>query len=311
MASVAVGLVQRRGLRALTVPRHAAVLATRVLATLLLLWLVASFAGAYRTLHPPRRPLGVTPAQRGMPYRDVTFQTADGLTLRGWWIPGRMHATVVMIHGYGNNREEPLARAGYLHRAGYNLLLFDLRGHGQSQGDETTVGYREPLDARAAVVYAHRLDPGPVVLFGYSLGAAVALEDAAVDPGVKAVIEDSGFSSVADVFPARFSGVTGLPDVPFAAATAAFGTLDVGPAVWDVRPVAMAASLDRPLLVIVGGEDTIVPPAEGVAIYAAAGGPKQLLDIPTAGHVNGYYAANALYERTVLDFLSRSLGPTS
>ena len=243
-----------------------------------------------------------------MPYRDVSFRTADGLTLRGWWIPGGKHATVVMIHGYGNNREEPLSRAGYLHGAGYNLLLFDLRGHGRSQGDGTTVGYREPLDAHAAVAYAHRLDNGPIALFGYSLGAAVALEDGAVDPSVDAVIEDSGFSSVADVFPARFKGVTGLPDLPFAAATAAFGTLEVGPEVWAVRPVAEAATLGRPLLVIVGGEDTVVPPAEGLAIYAAARGPKQLLDIPTAGHVDGYYAANRLYERTVLTFLSRSLG---
>lgn len=307
MASVAVELVEHSSVRTLTAPRHAARLAARTLATLLALWLMASFAGAYRSLHPPRRPLDVTPAQRGMPYRDVSFQTADGLTLRGWWIPGRKHASVVMIHGYGNNREEPLSRAGYLHDAGYNLLLFDLRGHGQSQGDGTTVGYREPLDAHAAVAFAHQLDPGPIALFGYSLGAAVALEDAAVDPAVTAVIEDSGFSSVADVFPVRFSAVTGLPDVPFAAATAAFGTLEFGPEVWSVRPVAMAATLERPLLVIIGGEDTIVPPAEGLAIYSAARGPKQLLEIPTAGHVDGYYAANRLYERTVLEFLSGSL----
>lgn len=308
MAAVAIGVMERRRVRVPPLPRHVARIAARTLAIVLAVWLTASFAGAYRTLHPPRRPLDTTPAQHGMAYRDVSFRTADGLTLRGWWIPGHRHATVVMIHGYGNNREEPLSKAGYLHHAGYNLLVFDLRGHGQSDGDGTTVGYREPLDARAAVAFARHVDGGPVVLFGYSLGGAVALEDASVDPAVEAVIEDSGFSSVADVFPARFTGVTGLPDVPFAAAAAAFGTLDAGPAVWGVRPIATAAALDRPLLVIVGGEDAIVPPEEGLAIYAAAHGPKELLDIPTAGHVDGYYSANRLYEKTVLDFLDRSLG---
>lgn len=308
MAAVAVQLVDRGRPSAYRISLRAGRVAVRVVAIALALWLAASFAGAYRTLHPPRRPLDVTPAQEGMTYRDISFQTADGLTLRGWWIPGRKHPTVVMIHGYGNNREEPFSKAGYLHAAGYNLLLFDLRGHGQSDGDGTTVGYLEPLDAHAAVATARKLDPGPIVLFGYSLGGAIALEEGAADPAVKAVVEDSGFSSVADVFPARFSGVTGLPDMPFAAATEAFGTIEVGQPVWSVRPIAMAAALDRPLLVIVGGEDVVVPPAEGFAIYSAAHAPKELLDIPTAGHVDGYYAANRLYETTVLDFLDRSVG---
>lgn len=279
----------------------------RAVALVLVLWLAASFAGAERTLHPPRKAPDLTPAQRGMAYRDMTFTTADSVTLRGWWIPGRKHATVVMIHGYGNNRDEPFRMAGYLHRAGYNLLVFDLRGHGLSDGSATTVGYREPLDAAAAVTAAHRLDPGPIALFGYSLGGAIAVEDAAVDSNVRAVVEDSGFSSMSDVFPARFKAVTGLPDFPFAAATIGFGTLMVGPAVWSVRPVATAAILDKPLLAIVGDEDVIVPPAEGLAIYNAAAGPKQLLDVPTAGHVDAYYAANRIYESTVLDFLARSL----
>ena len=195
------------------IPLQAGRIAARVIAIALAMWLAVSFAGAYRTLHPPRRPIEMTPAQEGMPYRDVSFSTSDGLTLRGWWIPGRRHATVVMIHGYGNNREEAFGKAGYLHAAGYNLLVFDLRGHGQSDGDGTTVGYLEPLDARAAVATASKLEPGPIVLFGYSLGGAIALEDGATDPAVKAVVEDSGFSSVAEVFPARFSGVTGLPEI--------------------------------------------------------------------------------------------------
>lgn len=270
-------------------------------------WLVASFVGERISLEPARAQVRATPAHWGMAYKDVSFRTSDGLTLRGWWIPGTQHATIVMVHGLSSNRDEPLSRAGYLHQAGYNLLVFDLRGHGQSDGSGTTMGYREPLDVKAAVAEAGHLDSGPIALFGYSLGAAIAIEEAANDPAVSAVIEDSAFSSAADVILARFTQVTRLPAVPFAAAVVAFGSLDFGTSPWNVEPVAMAAQLHKPLLVIVGDADTVVPPAEGLAIFKAAAGPKQLLEVPSAGHVQAYYTANGLYETTVLHFLAGSL----
>jgi fermentation-respiration switch protein FrsA (DUF1100 family) len=269
-------------------------------------WFGASLVAEQTTLHPARRALGPTPAARGMAYEDVSFKTSDGLTLRGWWIPGARHQTIVMIHGLSNNRSEPFNKAGYLHQAGYNLLVFDLRGHGQSDGSGTTMGYREPQDARAAIAEAHSLDPGPIALFGYSLGASIAVEEGAANPGVAAVIEDSGFSSVGDVFLARFSEVTRLPDLPWAAPLVAFGQADLGTSLWNVRPEADAARLHKPLLAIIGGADTIVPPSEGLSIFAAAAGPKQLLMVPGAGHVQAYGTANADYEQAVLGFLSRS-----
>jgi fermentation-respiration switch protein FrsA (DUF1100 family) len=128
-----------------------------------------------------------------------------------------------------------------------------------------------------------------------------------VNPDVNAVVEDSGFSSVGEVFMARFSEVTHLPNVPWAAPLLAFGQLDVGTSLWNVGAVAKAALLDKPLLAIIGGADTIVPPAEGMAIFQAAAGPKQLLVVTDAGHVAAYSTANEKYERTVLEFLARSL----
>lgn len=305
MAPIATFVLPRTDLRPRSF-RAAARFVLRAVAVVLAAWLVASLVAEQVTLHPGRRALGSTPAARGMAYRDVTFKTVDGLTLRGWWIPGTRPESIVMIHGLSNNRTEPLDKAGYLHQAGYNLLVFDLRGHGQSDGSGSTMGYREPEDARAAVAEARSLAPGPIALFGYSLGASIAVEEGAANPGVTAVVEDSGFSSAGDVFLARFSHVTGLPDLPWAALLVAFGQADIGTSLWAVQPVADAARLHKPLLAIVGGDDTIVPPSEGLAIFGAAPGPKQLLAVPGAGHVQAYNVARAQYETTVLDFLARS-----
>ena len=306
MAPILIGTTTGAPERRIAPPRFSR-LALRLCVSILVVWLIGSLVAVQATLHPPRGDLGQTPSQRGMAYRDVDFKTADGLTLRGWWIPGTLHATIVMIHGLGSNRREPLDKAGYLHLAGYNLLVFDLRGHGQSDGNGTTMGYREPEDVRAAVAEARSLDPGPIALFGYSLGASIAVEEGAVNPSVKAVIEDSGFSSVGDVFLARFTEVTRLPGLPWAAALVAFGDLDLGTSLWNVAPVRLAARLHRPLLAIVGGADTIVPPAEGLALFNAAPGPKELLEVPTATHVHAYDVSNKLYERTVLAFLKDNL----
>lgn len=307
MAPIATNVLSRAVLRPRSL-RPAARFALRVLAGILVVWLAASLVAEQVTLHPGRRALGPTPAERGMAYKDVSFKTQDGLTLRGWWIPGTKPESIVMIHGLSNNRMEPLNKAGYLHQAGYNLLVFDLRGHGQSDGSGSTMGYREPQDARAAVAEARSLAPGPIALFGYSLGASIAVEEGAANPDVSAVVEDSGFSSVGDVFLARFSHVTGLPDLPWAAPLVAFGQADIGTSLWAVQPVSDATRLHKPLLAIIGGDDTIVPPSEGLAIFEAASGPKQLLMVPGAGHVQAYTTATAQYETAVLDFLSRSFG---
>ena len=284
-------------------------MAARALAVILVAWIAASFVEVQTTLYPPRRALGPAPSQRGMPYSDVAFKTSDGLTLRGWWVPGTNHETIVMVHGLSNNRSEPFNKAQYLHQAGYGILVFDLRGHGQSDGNGTTMGYREPVDVRAAVAEALRLDAGPVALFGYSLGASTVVEEGAVDPNVSAVIEDSGFSSAADVFMARFNEITRLPSIPFAAPAVAFGELDLRTSLWNVDPLAFAAEMHKPMLAIVGDADTIVPPAEGLALFRAAPGPKQLLEVPGAGHVQAYDTTNRLYELTVLNFLAKSLTP--
>jgi uncharacterized protein len=300
MATSTTALARRRG-------RGLRILFVSVL-TIFTLWVTASWIGERAVLHPARWGDGPTPAAHGWAYRDVSFRDRDGVVLRGWWIPGAGNRTIVMVHGWTSSRREPLDKAGYLHDAGYNLLVFDLRGHGTSGGTFTTMGLKEPADVQAAVTEALSLAPGPIALFGYSMGASTVLEEAASDPRIAAVIEDSGYATLADVLSYGFHRVTGLPAFPFDSALLTIAAFDVHLDLSRVQPIRDAARLQRPLLVIVGTADHMVPPADGLAIFRAASGPKQLLVIPNAGHVAGFWVARALYETTVLNFLRSSLG---
>lgn len=279
------------------------------LLTLLIgIWLAASFVAERITLHPRHWGVGPTPSQLGHAYEDVSFKDHAGLTLRGWWIPGTNQGTVVMVHGWTSSRREPMTKAGFVSDAGYNVLVFDLRGHGQSDGSYTSLGYDEPDDVASAVAFAHSRALGPIALLGYSMGAALVVETGARDSQVAAVIEDSGYGNLANVFRSGFQRVTGLPANPFGAPLVAMGQLDLSMQMAKVRPVDDAARLAKPLLAIVGTSDRVVPPSEGFDIYRAAPGPKQLLVLPGVGHVDGYRADPAQYRQAVLGFLARSIG---
>lgn len=272
------------------------------------LWVLLSFVGERMVLHPFRYADGPTPAAYGMAYRNVSFRDNAGIMLRGWWIPGSGRATIVMVHGWTSSRQETVSKSAYLHAAGYNLLAFDLRGHGTSGGGYTTLGYQEPADVRAAVTEALALAPGrPVALIGYSMGASTVVEEAAKDPRVAAVVEDSGFAYLPDAVSAYVQKIIHVPAWPADALTILMGELDLHLNVWTVRPMDAAAALHKPLLAIVGSADTTVPPADGLELYRAATWPKQLLYLPGVGHVGGYWKDRALYTATVLTFLKQSV----
>jgi fermentation-respiration switch protein FrsA (DUF1100 family) len=280
--------------------------AVRVLGILLALWVGASWTVERQTFHPRRWSDGPAPSAFGWAYRDVSFHDSAGLVLRGWWIPGSRGQTVVMVHGWTSSRQEPMSRAAYLHAAGYNLLVFDLRGHGSSDGGYTTLGWAEPDDVYAAVRFARTQDSGPIALIGYSMGAAAVVE-AAAGAGVKAVVEDSGFATAVDEVRWTFTRVSRLPASPFADPLLALSAADLGVDLARIRPIDAAARLTVPLLAIVGTADTLVPPSQGYALYDAARGPKELLVVPGAGHVGGYSRDPQRYGQAVLDFLATYL----
>ena len=129
---------------------------------------------------------GDTPADKGLAYRDVTFETADGLTIAGWYIPSGNGAAVIAVHGAGKNRTKTLEHAAMLARNGYGVLMIDLRGYGASEGSINSMGWTGYKDIPAAVEFLEAqddVDEGSVGGLGLSMGGEVLLQAAGEDSG--------------------------------------------------------------------------------------------------------------------------------
>ena len=230
------------------------------------------------------------PAQVGLARAEnVTFKTADGLTLHGWFVPSSVGeaATVIVFNGNAGNRSYRADLAGRLVAQGLAVLLFDYRGYGGNDGSPTEGGLA--LDARAARDYVlSRADvtPSRIVYFGESLGSGVAV-GLAVEHPAAAVVLRSPFTSFVDVGRVHY------------------GWLPVGVLLRD-----RYASLDRirqinsPLLVIAGSNDTIIPVGQSRRLFDAAREPKRLVIVEGADHNDESVAAGPEVVAAVTSFLA-------
>lgn len=272
---------------------------------------ILSYEAADRLIHPPRELRWVTPDFRGLDFERVTFESTDGLQLLGWWMPAQQPVgTVVFLHGYGASKAQSLAVAPFLVRAHFNVLAFDFRSHGESAGTYTSVGLDEAKDVRGAVAYlASRgdVDAQRLALFGWSMGAAAALNAAEELPDVRAIVADSSFARLSDVVAENLDAFTGLPRFPFVPLIVLFASHMTGHGPGENAPAERAASFQRPMLVIQGEEDGIAREEAGIQLAAAAGEWADLWIVPKAGHVDARRADPREYEQRVVTFLKGAL----
>ncbi len=229
----------------------------------------------------PSRQVEGTPADLGIPFDDVYFETGDGYTLNGWFIPApagdaaadaaNADITLLWFHGNAGNMGHRLDDLALFHHLlGINVFIFDYRGYGNSQGKPSERGvYRDSSVALAYLMGRPDVDPDRVVYYGRSLGAAVAAELALNRPPDGMVLY-SPFTSLADMGAAlyAFSPVRLL----------AGNRLD---------SMARIGRYRGPLLVIHGEADEIIPINQGRALYEAAPGPKSFHPVPGAYHNDG------------------------
>lgn len=241
------------------------------------------------------------------PVLDVTFPNRAGLGLSGWLLPPQPGQTIAIIcHGFGTNRREGQDLLPWLFQAGYGALLFDFQGHGESQGKSTTVGLREVDDLLSAVRYLQgRFGAGvPLVVVGFSMGGSVAIMAAAQELSIRAVLADSAFASLRRAVARSFRVFFRLPPWLFARPTIWFAEQFSGGKIGEVIPLNAAAAISpRPLYLVQGTEDAIVDPDDLGMLYAAAVEPKQLWQVPNAGHVQARNLHPEMYRQLVLTCL--------
>lgn len=265
----------------------------------------------HRATHPNRKKVKETPALFGLPFENVAFQTEDGLTLRGWFIPARKPTehTVIAYHGISDTRSTFVRQGQVAALNPYvNQLVMDLRNHGESEGDITTFGLHEGLDVSAAVRYLASRGIRSVIVFGISLGGATAIRGAALNPAIKGVIDDCAFATVQQAF-SGFISLLFIPSPVLAAAAA----LERAKREWglDLRvtePIRQIAQVvPRPMLFIHGERDLNVPPENSDVLFTAAGSAsdKTLWFAPGAGHANSAVVQKEAYERHLVSFVTR------
>jgi alpha-beta hydrolase superfamily lysophospholipase len=231
--------------------------------------------GANALLHPSRRPANRQPTR---PFEAVTFEGA-GVKLKGWWFHAPApRGTVVFLHGVADNRGSSIGIADHFVARGFDVLAYDSRAHGESEGDVCTYGYYEKQDLRRVV---DRVVTRPVVLIGFSMGAAVALQEAAEDGRLGAIVAVSPFSDLRTAASERapfFASKGNLADAFKLAEDAGKFRVD------DVSPMAAAAHVTAPTLIIHGDHDDETPPAHALRVFAALHEPKRLIMVAGATH---------------------------
>lgn len=266
---------------------------------------------AARLIGSIRRPVDLSPAQLGLPCREISLRTDDGLTLKAWWVDTEEEPTraAILVHGWGGDKSERhlIETARIYFEADFNVLLLGLRSHGNSEGKRITGGYEELHDVRAALRWLKEqgFEPKELVLHGWSMGGATVMR-AAPEAGVTAVVEEAGYADLTSVFSERLAQAIGLPPFPnFAIALASKLWLGMDSRI--VRPEQEARKLSErgvPLLVIHSRSDEVVP-FEHAQRFVRAHPGATFWEIEGYKHVGAYMHPE--YEQRLVAFLCKAL----
>ena len=275
---------------------------------------VAAYTG--RNLNEPRRPwpdYAFTPFELGAPATDVRFTSEDGVPLAGWWFetPGSP-LVIVCAHGHRGSKSDMLGIGTGLWRAGHTVLLFDTRGNGESGDGPQSLSHYERRDLRAAIdLAAARRPDARIAVVGFSMGAATAILEAAGDPRVEALVLDSPFATMRDVVANGYRRHR-LPARPTLPVAALVNRLRYGYAYGEVRPLDAADRLaGRPVLLLHGTADRVIPFAHAEQIAARIGETCTLVPFGGVDHCGAYFEDRPAYVARVDEFLSRSLGAST
>lgn len=255
---------------------------------------------------PARTAVGNCPID--LACENVEFRSASGATIKGWYLrgsPGR--PSIVLMHGLRSNRLAMVDRMRFLRSKGFTVLAFDFLGSGESTGDQLTFGYRESLDAEAAVRFARERKPdGKLGVIGISMGGAAFLLSKEM-PAVDAVVLELVYPTMEQAVDNRldkwmFSGARHLSPLLTAQLR-----IRLGVSAAEIRPIDNVARVKVPVLIIGGASDPFTPAEETKQLFDAANEPKQLWIVEGAGHDDLWKFNAREYQNRVLEFFHANL----
>lgn len=244
-------------------------------------------------------------------FDEVEITSNDVLKLVGYYLPAETDSnkTAIIAHGYTSQAMNMYSYAKFYHELGYNVLMPDARGHGESEGDYIGFGWPERLDYIQWINYVLKQngDDTEIVLHGVSMGSATVMMTSGEDlpEQVKAVVADCGYTSAEDVLSYQLKRMYHLPSFPILQATSLMTHIRAGYSFSEASALEQVKKTDKPILFIHGEDDTFVPVEMVYELYEAANGDKELLIVQGAEHANAYDADPVLYEETVTNFLNQ------
>jgi hypothetical protein len=238
----------------------------------------------------PLKEIETTPLAIGFDYQEVTLRTKDGVDISAWYIPAEdTRGFVLFCHGNAGNISHRLDSIRIFHNLGLGVLIFDYRGYGRSKGTPDEEGtYRDAEAAWDYLVNSLHVAPERIILFGRSLGSAVAAE-IALRKQTGALIMESGFTSVPDL------GSSFYPYLPVRLLSK-----------YRYASIEKVGKIKMPKLFIHSPEDEIVPYEQGRRLFESASEPKEFLQL-TGGHNEGFLLSGETYVEGLNSFLSRYL----
>jgi pimeloyl-ACP methyl ester carboxylesterase len=296
--------------------RSARNVATGILVLILvvvgLIYTGISLLTADRLTRPTNHPLTLDPHKLSPDARSWSTRTADGITLRGWYLPTENpRHLIVLVHGMWSSWLEMASLGRDLHRQGFDVLLFDLRGHGQSDPSRLYLGRRERADIRAVMAWAQAtgFSSDRIGWLGYSMGGSTLLMEAARNPEIQVAVIDSPYGDLPRLLKVQLSKHSGLPSW-FNPGILLAARLIYGVRTDDLVPIRFARAWGgRPLLLIHGESDTIVPVSQAYELARAIGGSCLTRTVPGVDHVQAYDSNPEGYVRIVSAFFDDHLSP--
>jgi pimeloyl-ACP methyl ester carboxylesterase len=284
---------------------------------------------AWSLTHPPRMNDGkamwvlrrLSPADLGLGFEELSFAVRDEkggrLKIAAWWIPhpkaeGRC---AVLVHGYADAKVGAIAWAPAWHALGFNLLVPDMRAHGESGGDVCTAGFFERQDLSQVIDEIRAARPErtrTLVLAGLSMGAAVAAATAAVRDDVAAVVLDSAYAEFRSAAVRHMTWV-GLPGRWLQSMAIRLAGWMTGCDIDSMNPVDLISSIKCPVMIIEAGNDWSLSKEDRTALkdaverHRAGRGPAELWTVEGTGHLMALVADANVYREKVGLFLSETL----